>query len=103
MRLRRRLEREIEGLRKLQGRRSRFSDAWAYFADGREIVHFHSDHAVDVRLTRRVIRGRWEVLAADARVRLGGRQRDWVEVTFASVGDLPFVLELVRLAIRANS
>ena len=101
-RLRQRLEREIEALRALEGRRSRWGDAWAYHLEGREILHFHTDHEIDLRLTRGVIRAERARLAADSRVRLGDRQRDWVEVSIATAADLPFVLELVKWAIRTN-
>ena len=101
-RLRQRLEREIEALWALEGRRSRWGDAWAYHVEGREILHFHGDHEIDLRLTKRVIRAERARLEADPRLRLGDRQRDWVEVSLATAADLPFVLELVRRAIRAN-
>ena len=101
-RLRQRLEREIEALRALEGRRSRWGDASAYHLEGREILHFHSDHEIDLRLTKRVIRAERARLTADPRVRLGDRERDWVEVSLAAASDLPFLVELIRLAIRAN-
>lgn len=101
-RVRRRLEREIEGLKKLRGRRSRFSNAWSYWVGDHEILHFHADGWLDLRLTRPGVRARRDVLAADPRVRLGAPSRDWIEVLVSSEGDVPFALELVRLAIAAN-
>lgn len=101
-RLRRRLEQQLEALRALEGRRSRWSAVWSYHLAGREILHFHTDRELDLRLTRRVIRAEGERLASDPRVEIGPRERDWVSVRFETASDLPFVLELVRLAVRAN-
>lgn len=101
-RLRQRLERELERLRVLEGRRSRFSEAWSYHLDAREILHFHSDRAIDLRLTRRVIKDERQRLESDPRVRMGGRQRDWVELRMETAADVPFVMSLIDLAIRAN-
>ncbi len=101
-RLRARLERELERLRPLEGRRSRWSEAWSYQLRGREVLHFHGDQEIDLRLTHAVIRTEHERLANDARTGLGRRERDWVTVRFTATADIPFVLELVRLAIRAN-
>ncbi len=101
-RLRARLQRELQRLRLLEGRRSRWSEAWSYQLRGREILHFHGDSEIDLRLTHAVIRSERERLASDARIGLGRRERDWVTVRFEATADMPFVLELVRLAIRAN-
>lgn len=101
-RLRQRLEREIDALRALEGRRSRWGEAWAYHLEGQEILHFHGDHEIDLRLTRAVIRAERERLTADPRVWLGDRQREWVEVSIATAADLPFLVNLVKQAIRAN-
>ena len=101
-RLRKRLETEIEKLRRLEGRRSRWSSLWSYWIDGREIVHFHRDGSVDVRLTRAAIRERRAALVADPRVGLGAPSRDWVSVTLASPADVPLAVELVKVAIAAN-
>ncbi len=75
-RLRDRLEREIETIRALQGTRSRWSEQWSYRLDGREVLHFHGESEIDLRLTRQVIRRERERLAADPRLMIGARERD---------------------------
>lgn len=76
---------------------------WSYWLNGCEILHFHADDELSVRLTHAAIREQRARLEADPRVRLGPRSRDWVDVTFASETDLPLVLDLVRSAIAANA
>ena len=46
-----------------------------------------------------VMRAHGARLEQDARVRM--ERRDWIDVVFAFRTDVPFVLDLVRLAIRA--
>src|SRR5579883_1096163 len=80
--------------------RSRFADKPAYFHAGSEVLHFHGDAAVDLKLGRRLIRARRDELRADARVSLRRRtSADWLEVTIASRRDVAFVLGLVRAAV----
>ncbi len=84
--------------------RSRFADKPAYFHAGSEVLHFHGDAAVDLKLGRRLIRARREELARDGRVALRrSTSADWLEVTIASRRDLAFVLELVRAAVAPPS
>ena len=98
-RIRRQIETEIEALGVLRGRRSRLADTWAYFLDGKEIVHFHGEREIGIRLTHALMRAHGARLEQDARVRM--ERRDWIDVVFAFRTDVPFVLDLVRLAIRA--
>ncbi|MEZ0230371.1 MAG: luciferase family protein [Planctomycetota bacterium] len=80
--------------------KSKFSEAPAYFADGKELLHFHGDAAVDLRLGRKLIRARREELKTDERVELRkSSSADWVEVSMSSKKDVAFVVELVRAAL----
>ncbi len=101
-RLQRRLEAEIEKLKVLRGRRSRFSSAWSYWRGDTELLHFHDDGTLDVRLTRTLIRARWEEFARDPRIQLGARSRDWVVVRLMTDDDVRSALGLVRAAIAAH-
>jgi hypothetical protein len=84
-------------------RESKFSGAPAYFADGSEVLHFHGDAAVDLRLGRKEIRARREDFKKDERVTLRkSTSADWVEIAIGSKKDVAFVVELVRVASGAS-
>lgn len=94
-------------LAKLEGvveRPSRFgSHGPAFWFDGRELLHFHGDASVDLRLGRAGIRSRRAELAGDARVKLRtSSSADWVEVALRARQDVAFVLELARGAVAAG-
>lgn len=81
---------------------SMFTDALAFWVDGKEIAHFDADDVLDLRLTRAVIREHRARLKADARVTLRRSGGDWVEVRFAGAEDVAFVGELAELAAAAH-
>lgn len=81
---------------------SMFSDRDAYWANGTEVVHFESDGAVEVRLTKGVISARRAALKADSRVELRRSGADWLTVHMAEAADIAFVVDLVRAAERAH-
>jgi hypothetical protein len=75
----------------------------AFWSHGREIMHFHDDDVVDLRLTRGEIRDRRADLRADPRVELrASTSSDWVEIHFSSPADVEFVVDLARVAAAAN-
>jgi hypothetical protein len=75
----------------------------ALWVGEREIMHFHSDNAVDVRLTRREIAARRAELRADDRVTLRrSASSDWLEIEMHSAKDVDFVVALLRIAAEAN-
>jgi hypothetical protein len=83
---------EREGV---EERRSRFGHETAFYRGGREFLHFHGDHAVDVRLGLARIRERPELeTRPGVRVRVSGSS-DWVVVALERQEDAEFVLELV--------
>ena len=78
---------------------SRFSDIDSYWVGGTEIAHFHSDDTLDVRLTHQEIRARVAALRADPRVELRqSKDADWLAVRFATLEDVEFAVDLVRIA-----
>jgi len=82
---------------------SQFGGEPAFWAHGQEIVHFHDDDVVDLRLTRGEIRGRRADLRADPRVELRvSTSSDWVEIHFSTPADIEFVVDLARVAATAN-
>jgi hypothetical protein len=81
---------------------SAFKDDIGYWVNGKEIAHFEGDRAIDIRLTRAVIRDRRAELKADARVRLRASGSDWLTVELAGADTTAFVLELVQAAVAAH-
>jgi hypothetical protein len=97
------LESRLAELPDLVRRPSRYGNGFAYHVGDREIVHFHGDQRMDVRLTRDVIRLRKSEGGFDARVKTRGPSADWASVRVAETRDVAFALALVEDAIRANS
>jgi hypothetical protein len=86
----------------LARRPSRYGDAFSYFVGSREIAHFHGDGRMDVRLTKERIRELKESGALDARVKTRGASANWAAVQVATASDIPYAVQLVEEAIRAN-
>ena len=81
---------------------SAFKDDVGYWVNGKEIAHFEGERAIDIRLTRAVIRDRRAELRADARVRLRPSSSDWLTVELGGSDPTAFVLELVEAAVAAH-
>ena len=79
-----------------------FGTGDAYWCNGKEVAHFESNTVIEVRLTKPEIRDRRERLKADARVELRPSGADWITVTLASPRDVAFVVDLVRVAVKAH-
>jgi Family of unknown function (DUF5519) len=90
---------ETSGLVRLPARRGPGS---VYLAGNQEIVHFHGDERMDVRLTRERIPELKAQGAFDERVRTRGPSADWVAVRVSVESDLPMALRLVKEAIRGR-
>ncbi len=86
----------------IEMRKSRFSGVEAFYVQTREIAHFHSNQEIDIRLTCGEIKKRKLAHSEDKRIHVPRASGDWVEVTFKSLRDLPFVQELVVSAAREN-
>ena len=97
------LEARLAQLPDLDPRPSRYGNGLAYFVGDREVVHFHGDQRMDVRLTREVIRVRKAEGGFDSRVTTRGPSADWATVQVLESGDVAPALALVEDAIRANS
>lgn len=68
-----------------------------------EIAHAEGPDALDVRLTRAVIRERRAELRADPRIRLRpSSSADWLEVAVHTAEDEGFALALVEQAAQAH-
>ncbi|MFZ0892237.1 MAG: luciferase family protein [Thermoplasmata archaeon] len=90
----------VPGLTRQPGRRGHGS---AYFISNREIVHFHGEERVDVRLTRQVIHTPAAERLYDARVRTRGPSSDWVAVQVVEFEDVTLAMSLVKVAMGARA
>jgi Family of unknown function (DUF5519) len=79
-----------------------FGSGPAIWVGKREVAHFDDESALDIRLTRSVIRARRAALSFDQRVRLPSGGSDWLEVHMRGEDDGDFALALIRDAIEAN-
>lgn len=66
------------------------------------MAHVDSDGALDVRLTKAVIRARRAELRADSRVTLKASGSDWLAVRIITDADENFAFSLVADAVAAN-
>jgi hypothetical protein len=97
------LEARLADVPDLVRRTSRYGGGFAYYLGDREIVHFHGDQRMDVRLTREVIRLRKAEGGLDRRVTTRGPGADWASVRVQESTDVALALALVEDAVRANS
>jgi hypothetical protein len=79
-----------------------FKSTLAYWVNGTEIAHFESESAVDIRLTRAIIRERRPELRADDRVELRASGSDWLTVRIRQRTDEDLVVELAEVAAAAH-
>lgn len=97
------LERQLGEIPDLLRRPSRFGDAYSFFVGDLEIVHFHGDGRMDVRLTRQLIREMKATGTLDPRVRTRGPSADWASLPLTHDREVALALELVVAAMRANA
>lgn len=103
MTVREELEARLRAIEGLSRRASRHGDSFSYFVADREIVHFHGDERMDVRLTRERVRLHEAEAPFDRRVTTRGPSAHWVAVQVRESRDIALALELVDEAIRANA
>jgi hypothetical protein len=87
----------------LARRPSRYGDHRSYFVGTREIAHFHGDGRMDVRLTSELIRDLKKRGVLDPRVSTRGPAAQWATVPLEDEADIDLALEMVDLAMQANS
>jgi hypothetical protein len=79
-----------------------FTDAPAFWVNGKEVAHWHGDDALEVRLTKRVISEQRARLKADPRIELRRNASDWLTINLGSPKDVDLVAELAELAAAAH-
>lgn len=93
-------QRLLEALRSIPGASehpSQFAPRAAWWIDGREFAHFE-EGTLELRLTRREISRRRDVLKADPRIELRGG--DWLRISLRS--DAGLAVDLIAAAAEAN-
>lgn len=98
--LRASLTKQLELIPGLEDRPSKVAGGSAIFFNGKEIAHFHDDHEIDVRLTRKVIRQEGLHHPSDSKIhRHRSPSSEWIEVRFRTAKDVAEVVRLFKLAL----
>jgi hypothetical protein len=74
----------------------------ALWVNGKQITNFRSAGVIEVRLTKKRISAERARLKADPRVELRKNPSDWLQVRYSRPADIPFVRELVEIAVDAH-
>ena len=94
------LIRQLEQIPGIEGRPSRVAGGASLFFRGKEIAHFHNDHEIDVRLTRRIIRAEGLKHPGNSDFHAGrSASSEWFECRFHSASQVDEVVRLFKLAI----
>ncbi len=97
------IERRLTALPGLTPRESRYGHGLAFYVGHREVVHFHGDERLDVRLTAGVILRRRREGGFDGRVTPEGGAPNWVKVRVSRPRDIALAVALAEEAVRANA
>jgi hypothetical protein len=97
------IERRLTSIPGLTPRESRYGHGLAFYVGRREVVHFHGDQRMDVRLTAEVIRRRKSEGGLDDRVTPEGGAPNWVKVRVSEARDIALAVVLAEEAVRANT
>lgn len=81
---------------------SRYKSDLAYWVNGTEIAHFETDHLLDIRLTRRLIRDHRDELRADPAVTLRPNSSDWITLDVSGPAGPARARHYVTLAAAAH-
>ena len=97
------IERRLRAVPGLTPRESRYGHGLAFYVGRREVVHFHGDERMDVRLTSEVILRRKREGEFDRRVTPEGGAPNWVKVRVSGPRDIALAVVLAEEAVRANA
>jgi hypothetical protein len=90
---------ELEGVSIAEGA---FAAGPAVWVGKREVAHFDADGAMDVRLTKPVIRKRRSELEEDNMISFRTSSSDWLEIRLHERNDIELAISLVKDAVDAN-
>ena len=96
------LLRRLRGIEGLEDRPSPVAGGTALFWHDQPLAHFHDDHELDLKLTKKLIRTQGLTHPRDS-VHHPNRAAGsaWIELRFHDAADVDRVCELVRLAVSA--
>ena len=97
------IERRLTAIPGLTPRESRYGHGLAFYVGRREVVHFHGDQRMDVRLTAGVIERRRREGGPDDRVTPEGGAPNWVKVRVSEARDIALAVVLAEEAVQANA
>lgn len=98
--LKQRLLADLSAIAGFESRASKVAGGTALFYRGKEFAHFHHEHEVDLRLTRKVIRSLGLTHPPrSSRHPTRTTSSDWIEVRFTTESEVTSVVELVKVAI----
>ncbi|MDZ4083095.1 MAG: DUF5519 family protein, partial [Bdellovibrionales bacterium] len=79
----------------LEDRPSKIGSGSALYFKNKEIAHFHNDHEIDIRLTKKVIRKEGLNHPSDSQIhKHRSPSSEWIEIRFHKAED---VAEIIRL------
>ncbi len=94
------LIKKLERISGLQDRPSKVAGGSAIFYKDKEIAHFHSDHEIDVRLTKKVISKEGLKSPEDSKFhRNRSPSSNWIELRFHQTKDVDEVVRLFKLIL----
>lgn len=96
------IEQRLSGIPGLLLSESMFGHGDAYWANGKEVLHFEDESNVEIRLTRAVIREHRAALKADDRVALRPNGGDWISVRYATAADVELIAQVATQAAEAH-
>ena len=95
-----RLKRQLElGIAKIPGmecRDSKVAGGSALFYGSKEIAHFHSANAIDIRLTQRIIKDEGLIQPEDSVFHRRSGNSQWIELRFTRTEHVANILRLAR-------
>jgi hypothetical protein len=97
------IERRLGRVPGLAARESRYGHGLAFYVGRREVIHFHGEERMDVRLTAEVIQRRKREGVVDDRVRPEGGAPNWVKVRVTEARDVALAVVLAEEAVRSNA
>ena len=90
----------LEGIEGFEALPSKVAGGTALFYRGKEFAHFHHDHEIDLRLTRKVIKYlELQHPPRSSQHPTRSPSSNWIEVQFNSESEALRVAELVKVAI----
>lgn len=91
---------KLEKIPGLEDRPSKVAGGSAIFYKNKEIAHFHNNNEIDIRLTKKVIKGQGLSQPTDSKFHHHrGPSSEWIELRFRSQGQVDEVVRLFKLAL----